>query len=66
MDHVNVRTRQQLAHVDVGLAVLVAVVCVDDFLHGFAARLPHVADGDELHFLLRQYPAAQDALSAST
>ena len=65
VDHVNVGTRQQLAHVDVGLAVVVAVVGVDDLLHGFTARLPHVADGDELHVFSRQHPAAQDALSAS-
>ena len=66
VDRVDVRTRQQLAHVDVRLAVMVSVVVVDDFLHVVTARFPHVADGDKLHVLLRQHPAAHHAAAATT
>ena len=65
VDDVDVGAGEKLAHVDVRLAVLVAVVLVHDILHRVAAHLPHVADGDELHVLLGQHPAAHHSLAAS-
>ena len=64
VDGVDVLTREHLAHVDVRLAVLVAVVRVGPGLDAVAAFLPHVADRDELHVLLRQHPAAEHAAAA--
>ena len=64
VDGVDVLAREHFAHVDVHLAVLVAVVRVGPFLDALAAFLPHVADRDELHVLLRQHPAAEHAAAA--
>ena len=64
VDGVDVLARKHFAHVDVHLAVLVAVVRVGPVLDALAAFLPHVADRDELHVLLRQHPAAEHAAAA--
>ena len=58
---VNVRARgQELAHVAIHGAILVAVLVVHEPLDGLALGLLGIADGDELHVLLRQHPV-QDA-----
>ena len=61
---------QELAHVAVGGAVLVAVLGIDDSFDILARRFLGVADGDELHVGFRQHPvqiaraAAADAHAA--
>ena len=48
---------QQLAHVPVRRAILVAVFAVHGVLGAFAVAFPHIADGHKLHVGLAEHPA---------
>ena len=56
-DGIHVRPlRQQLAHVAIHSAILIAVFAIDGVFGRFPPVLHHITDGDPLHIRLTQHP----------